>query len=150
MNPAWRPISLTSPIPCSPPSLSRVSPIRPTPPALTFRTPRACFHPPRPNSAGLGDRVLTVCFSEFGRRVAENASLGTDHGTAGPVFVMGTQVQGQMIGRPVDLTNLEKGDLKMQFDFRQVYASILRDWLRVPTDAVLGGPFPGIELVAQN
>lgn len=98
-------------------------------------------------SAGLADRVLTLCFSEFGRRVRENASLGTDHGTAGPVFVMGSQVNPGLIGQPADLTDLDGGDLKMQFDFRQVYASLLRDWLSVPVEPVLGGSFPAVDLV---
>ena len=101
-------------------------------------------------SAGLADRVLTLCFSEFGRRVAENGSLGTDHGTAGPVFVMGSKVSPGLLGRPADLTDLDSGDLKMQFDFRQVYASLLRDWLSIPVEPVLNGAFLGINLVTTD
>lgn len=99
------------------------------------------------NSSGLSDRVITLCFSEFGRRVKENASMGTDHGTAGPVFVMGSKVNAGLIGKPADLTDLDGGDLKAQFDFRQVYASILENWLSVPVEPVLGGAFPGINLL---
>ena len=82
-------------------------------------------------SAGQLDRVLLLCFSEFGRRVGENASLGTDHGTAGPVFLAGTPLRNNLIGKPANLSDLEDGDLKMQLDFRQVYASILEDWLGI-------------------
>ena len=99
------------------------------------------------DTAGLADRVLTFCFSEFGRRVAENGSLGTDHGTAGPVIVMGSNVNAELIGSPADLTDLENGDLKMQFDFRQVYSALLRDWLSIPAESVLGGSFDPLTLV---
>jgi uncharacterized protein (DUF1501 family) len=63
-------------------------------------------------SAGLADRVLVVCFSEFGRRAAENASFGTDHGTAGPVFIAGNKIFPGPIGQPPSMTDLEDGDLK--------------------------------------
>jgi uncharacterized protein (DUF1501 family) len=92
-------------------------------------------------TARLDDRVLVLAFSEFGRRVAENDSQGTDHGTAGPVFLAGNPVRGGLVGGPPDLANLDGGDLKMQIDFRQVYATILDDWLQVDSKAVLGGPF---------
>ncbi|MEZ6033170.1 MAG: DUF1501 domain-containing protein [Planctomycetaceae bacterium] len=101
-------------------------------------------------AAGLADRVLTLCFSEFGRRVQENASLGTDHGTAGPVFVMGSKVNTGLIGTPASMTDLEDGDLKMQFDFRQVYATILDDWLAVPPEKVLSGEFEKMALVSAG
>ena len=82
-------------------------------------------------SAHAEDRVLTLCFSEFGRRVEENASLGTDHGTSGPVIIAGP-VTSPLIGNAPNMTDLEDGDLKMQTDFRQVYATLLQDWLCVP------------------
>ncbi|MEZ6128323.1 MAG: DUF1501 domain-containing protein [Planctomycetaceae bacterium] len=82
----------------------------------------------------LGDRVLCLCFSEFGRRVQENASEGTDHGTAGPMFLAGTQVKPGLIGKHPDLNDLEDGDVKHHTDFRQVYATVLQRWLH--TDAI--------------
>ena len=69
---------------------------------------------------------MCLCFSEFGRRVAENASEGTDHGTAGPVFLAGTKVKSGLIGKHPDLDDLAQGDLKFHTDFRQVYAPDLR------------------------
>ncbi len=89
----------------------------------------------------MDDRVLVLAFSEFGRRVAENDSQGTDHGTAGPVFLAGTPVRGGLVGNPPDLAKLVDGDLQMQFDFRQVYAAILDDWLAVNSKHVLGESF---------
>lgn len=97
--------------------------------------------------AGVADRVLTFCFSEFGRRVKENASLGTDHGTAGPIFLTGEQVNAGLIGTPTDMTNLENGDLKLQFDFRQVYASLLEDWMSLKSESVVGGSFDKLKIV---
>ncbi len=84
--------------------------------------------------------------SEFGRRVKENDSLGTDHGTAGPVFLAGSPVRGGLVGDAPDLSDLEAGDLKMQTDFRQVYATILDEWLGVDSKAVLGGTFDTLSL----
>jgi uncharacterized protein (DUF1501 family) len=85
----------------------------------------------------LEDRVALIAFSEFGRRVAENASGGTDHGTAGPVFLAGGRVRAGLVGATPSLTDLEGGDLKMGIDFRRVYSSILQDWLGLPPKAVL-------------
>ena len=91
-------------------------------------------------------RVVTMCFSEFGRRVRQNASNGTDHGTAGPVFVLGPAVQPGLRGAYPSLTDLDGGDLKFTTDFRGVYQELLGKWMRAPTDAVLGGTYeaPGI------
>ena len=80
--------------------------------------------------AGLDERVVTLCFSEFGRRVEENGSLGTDHGSAGPVFLAGKSMQSGVIGQPVNCEELLDGDPSMQFDFRSVYHSLLSDWLQ--------------------
>jgi uncharacterized protein (DUF1501 family) len=77
---------------------------------------------------GLEDRVLTVTTSEFGRRIHSNGSYGTDHGTGGPVFLFGKGVNPGVIGNIPDLT---EDNVEMQYDYRQVYASILRDWLLV-------------------
>jgi uncharacterized protein (DUF1501 family) len=92
-------------------------------------------------SAQLDDRVLVLAFSEFGRRVKENDSKGTDHGTAGPVFLAGSNVQAGLIGKPPSLTDLEDGDLKGQFDFRQIYSAILNDWLQIDALSVLEESF---------
>src|SRR5205085_6426637 len=77
---------------------------------------------------GLEDRALTVTTSEFGRRVASNGSYGTDHGTAGPLFIFGAGAKGGVIGEAYKLDN---GNLAMQVDYRNVYANILRDWFDV-------------------
>lgn len=85
------------------------------------------------------DRVLVLCFSEFGRRVRENASQGTDHGTAAPVFLAGGRVQPGIIGAQPSLTDLDKeGDLKFHTDFRRLYATLLSQWLSCPIEPVLG------------
>ncbi|MBL8815877.1 MAG: DUF1501 domain-containing protein [Planctomyces sp.] len=100
-------------------------------------------------SHGLGDRVLTMCFSEFGRRVAENASEGTDHGTAGPMFLAGGQVKPGFVGRHPDLTRLQDGDLPHHTDFRQVYATVLERWLECPSESVLKGKFQPVDAIVQ-
>ncbi len=95
----------------------------------------------------LGDRVAVFCFSEFGRRVEENGSQGTDHGTSGPVFVVGSCVRGGLIGTPPSLVDLDpEGDLKMTVDFRRVYASALEDWLGIPAGPVLGSAYAPVSL----
>lgn len=78
---------------------------------------------------GRADDVAVMAFSEFGRRVGENASRGTDHGTAGPMFVFGSKVKGGLYGTPPSLTDLDAGNLKMTTDFRRVYATMARDWM---------------------
>ena len=93
-------------------------------------------------AAKLDDRVLVLCFSEFGRRVEENASQGTDHGTAGPMFLAGTSVRAGLVGKAPDLSDLVDGDLKMSVDFRQVYATVLQHWLNIPSTAVLDNVSP--------
>ena len=87
--------------------------------------------------ARLRDRVLVVAFSEFGRRVQENQSLGTDHGTAGPVFLCGTKLSRREYGRQPSLNDLEDGDLKHNIDFRHIYASLLTDWLEMKPPVAL-------------
>lgn len=86
-------------------------------------------------------RVMVMTFSEFGRRVKENASRGTDHGTAAPMFLAGGAVRSGLIGKHPSLTDLEDGDLKFHTDFRQVYASVLEQWLQIDSQAVLGASF---------
>ena len=73
----------------------------------------------------LGDKVTLMCFSEFGRRVAQNDSRGTDHGTAAPMFVVGPKVKGGLYGAYPSLSDLDQGDLKFTTDFRRVYATLL-------------------------
>ncbi len=90
---------------------------------------------------GHGDRVAVLAFSEFGRRVQENASAGTDHGAAAPMFLAGTRVRSGLIGEHPSLTDLDDGDLKFHTDFRQVYAAVLETWLGWPSKSVLGGSF---------
>jgi uncharacterized protein (DUF1501 family) len=83
-------------------------------------------------ACGIADRVAVLAFSEFGRRVEENASAGTDHGAAGPVFLAGRPVRGGLVGDHPSLANLDDGDLKPAIDFRRVYATVLDQWLGVP------------------
>ncbi len=78
---------------------------------------------------GHAGEVAVVMFTEFGRRVEENGSLGTDHGTATPMFVIGKGVKGGFYGTPPSLTDLDDGNLKMTTDFRRVYATAIQEWL---------------------
>jgi len=88
---------------------------------------------------GQAQRVLTMTFSEFGRRVSENASGGTDHGTAAPMFLMGACATAGLHGAAPSLTKLDRGDdLIHTTDFRGVYASVLRDWFGADPSPVLG------------
>ncbi len=95
-----------------------------------------------------GDRVCVMTFSEFGRRVSENASEGTDHGAAGPMFLCGGGLRGGVVGPPPNLTDLADGDLKFQVDFRSVYAEILESWLGVESQSIVGGTFAPLPLFA--
>lgn len=95
----------------------------------------------------ISDRVVVLAFSEFGRRVAENGSSGTDHGAAAPMFVFGDSIKGGLHGAPPDLADLVDGDVKHKIDFRQVYASLLDNWLHTPSKQILGREFPGLEIV---
>lgn len=101
-------------------------------------------------AAGLAERVLLLTFSEFGRRVAENASAGTDHGTAAPMFLAGGGVKPGLFGDAPSLLDLADGDLKMTVDFRRVYAAVLRDWLAVDPATVLTGQFDPLPVLATS
>ena len=91
---------------------------------------------------GRADDVSVLMFTEFGRRVEENGSLGTDHGTATPMFLFGKQVKGGFYGQPPSLTDLADGNLKMTTDFRRVYATAIKEWLGYDdTATVLKGRF---------
>lgn len=92
-------------------------------------------------------RVTVMTFSEFGRRVKENASGGTDHGAAAPLFVAGGGVKGGLYGKHPSLADLNRGDLKFTTDFRNVYATMLDKWLKSPSKAVLGQQFEALKFM---
>ncbi len=96
---------------------------------------------------GIFDRVLVMTFSEFGRRVAENASKGTDHGTAAPMFLAGGAIKPGLYGKQPGLDHLDAGDLYYNTDFRAVYATILAHWLKAPALQVLGRDFSKLNFV---
>jgi uncharacterized protein (DUF1501 family) len=97
---------------------------------------------------GNDGRVLTMTFSEFGRRVPENASRGTDHGEAAPVFLIGGGVKGGLYGNHPDLAQLNMGNLPFSTDFRSVYATVIERWLGRPSAAVVGGTFSPLTALA--
>jgi uncharacterized protein (DUF1501 family) len=85
---------------------------------------------------GLADRVLSMTFSEFGRRVASNASYGTDHGNAAPMLVFGTCINPGVYGDNPDLQNLQGGNVPLQHDYRQVFTSVVKDWFQASDPAI--------------
>ena len=88
------------------------------------------------------NNTLVMVFSEFGRRVGQNASNGTDHGTANNVFLLGGALPKKgVLNNAPDLANLDQGDLRHQIDFRSIYAAVLRDWLGADDTAILGTGF---------
>ena len=97
--------------------------------------------------AKLDRQVVVLAFSEFGRRVEENQSQGTDHGTAGPVFVAGTRVAGGLYGEIPNLSDLEQGDLKVKVDFWQVYSTLLANWLKIQPEKVLDEKYEPLKFV---
>ncbi len=96
---------------------------------------------------GLEDKVVTCVFSEFGRRASENLSGGTDHGAAYPAFIIGKGVKPGMHGAQPRLDDLDRGNLKYTTDFRSLYSSLLRDFLRVDPKPIVGD-FKPLELLA--
>ncbi len=94
-------------------------------------------------------RVVVMTFSEFGRRVAENANGGTDHGAAAPMFVIGNQVKAGLLGRYPSLApaDLYQGDIRYNVDFRSIYAGLLEDWLKTPSAPILGRQFENLKVV---
>ena len=100
----------------------------------------------RMSASARAQDVVLVTYTEFGRRVTANANEGTDHGTAGPVFVVGDSVKGGFIGEQPSLTDLDQGDLKFTTDFRSVYATVLADVLRADPEQSLGAQFPLLSL----
>lgn len=99
---------------------------------------------------GWGDRVTVLMFSEFGRRVDENASAGTDHGAASCLFVFGPSVRGGLYGSYPSLEKLGDGDLVYTTDFRNVYASVLDQWMGCPSEKVLGKKFDALPLFGKK
>ena len=100
---------------------------------------------------GKADNVVVMTWSEFGRRVEENGSLGTDHGTAAPMFVLGNPVVKGIYGEPPSLTSLDHdGNLKYTTDFRSVYATVLDRWLGASSKDVLGSSFGAQNFLAQS
>lgn len=85
---------------------------------------------------GLEDKVLTMTFSEFGRRAESNGSYGTDHGKAAPMFLFGKGVNPGLTGTNPDLENLDNGNLRQQVDYRQVFTSVLTDWMCASDEAI--------------
>jgi uncharacterized protein (DUF1501 family) len=95
------------------------------------------------------NRVMIMTFSEFGRRVNENGSQGTDHGAAAPMFLIGSHIKSGLLGAEPSLApaDLQDGDIKYNTDFRSVYASILQDWLKTNSVPILGKQFPTLPIV---
>jgi len=98
-------------------------------------------------AVGKADKVLTMVFSEFGRRSYENGSQGTDHGKAAPMFLIGKNVKGGFHGPKPDLQNLNDGDLSFKIDFRQAYATALDDWMGNDSKVVLGQQFQSLDVL---
>jgi uncharacterized protein (DUF1501 family) len=94
-------------------------------------------------------RVLVMTFSEFGRRVSENANGGTDHGAAAPMFIVGDKVKAGLLGHYPSLApqDLFQGDIKYNVDFRSVYAGVLENWLKTPSAPILGRQFAPLPVV---
>jgi uncharacterized protein (DUF1501 family) len=97
---------------------------------------------------GNDGRVMTMAFSEFGRRVAQNQSQGTDHGTAAPMFLFGPMIRPGVHGEHPSLKDLDDGDLKYGIDFRSVYAGILESWLRADSRSILEGAWRAFPILA--
>ena len=98
-------------------------------------------------ATGDDERVVVMTFSEFGRRVKENGSRGTDHGAASCLFLAGKKVAGGLVGKHPSLSDLSDGDLQYHTDFRRVYATLLDKWLGVDSRAVLGDSFEHLPLM---
>ncbi len=97
---------------------------------------------------GHGKRVMILTFSEFGRRVKENGSKGTDHGAAAPVFLVGGKVKAGVIGTHPRLDKVDDGNLKHSCDFRSIYTTILDQWLGIKSKDVLSEKFTGLQILA--
>jgi uncharacterized protein (DUF1501 family) len=89
-----------------------------------------------------------MTWSEFGRRAGQNASDGTDHGSAAPLFIVGGAVKGGMFGALPPLGNLDAGNLRFTTDFRSVYATLLERWLMADANRLLGAGFDRLNFLA--
>jgi uncharacterized protein (DUF1501 family) len=89
-----------------------------------------------------------MTFSEFGRRIAENGSRGTDHGEASPLFLVGGGVKGGIYGSLPDLQKTNMGNVAFSTDFRSVYATVLERWLGRPSEKILSGKFSELSALA--
>ena len=97
---------------------------------------------------GQADRVVLMTWSEFGRRINENGSQGTDHGAAAPLFIVGKPVKGGLYGEQPSLTStIDSGNLKYDIDFRSVYQTLIRDWLQGDAASVLGATYPELPVI---
>lgn len=101
-------------------------------------------------SHGKANDVMIMTWSEFGRRATENGSGGTDHGAAGPQFIIGNGIEGGHWGEPVSLSNLDKGNLRFTTDFRSVYSTVMDGWLGAPAEKLLGARFPTMGFLGKN
>jgi uncharacterized protein (DUF1501 family) len=100
---------------------------------------------------GRADEVAVMIFTEFGRRVEENGSLGTDHGTATPMFIVGKGIKGGFYGAHPSLTDLDDGNMRMTTDFRRVYSTVIKEWLGYDdTASVLKGQFEPLGVFAAG
>ena len=98
---------------------------------------------------GRADDVALMIFTEFGRRIEENASQGTDHGTASPMFIVGRSVRGGFYGESPSLTDTDDGNLKMTTDFRRVYSTMIAEWMGCQdAKSILKGEFPTLGVFA--
>jgi uncharacterized protein (DUF1501 family) len=88
------------------------------------------------SNLGVEDKVLTMTFTEFGRRVSSNLSLGTDHGTSTPVFLFGKGLESKIVGTNPDLSNLNNGNIIYNIDYRQIYTSVVQDWFGASNEAM--------------
>lgn len=94
-----------------------------------------------------GKAAVVLVFSEFGRRVAENGAIGTDHGVAGPMFVLGHQIKGGLYGKHPSFETLDADDLIHTTDFRSVYAGVIESCFGVAHETVLGSKYPLVTVV---
>jgi uncharacterized protein (DUF1501 family) len=101
-----------------------------------------------PRNMKKADKVVILTYSEFGRRVKENGSRGTDHGAAAPLFVIGEKVKGGVMGEHPSLADLGNGDLKYKIDFRTVYTSMIEQWLGGKSDRVFNQKFTSASIFA--
>lgn len=97
---------------------------------------------------GNDTRVMSMAFSEFGRRVGQNQSQGTDHGTAAPMFLFGPMVKKGVLGEHPSLKNLDDGDLRYGIDFRSVYSGVLEGWLKADSKAILEATYDAMPVLA--